>query len=1040
MARSDTFVGRDEQLDELSDHWASARAGRGGFVVVSGEAGIGKTRLVEQLVDAVDGQGQVAWGSCPASDGPPLWPWRTVLGDSAGPAEPAPGSNSGMVDPAGATARRLAELADALRRMAASSPLAVVLDDLHRADPDSVALLRLVAPEARRLPLLVVATLRSSEVHPGSPLREVLADVAPSTVVIDLGGLGLAAVATMAAALTGRTVTPELTRAVLGRTGGNPFFVRELLRLLVAEGLLDAALTGAELPVPPLVRDVVLRRIGQLPAATRIVLDAAAVVGRHADLDVVAAVSDLDAAALARAVETAEAARLLEVVAGGVRFAHDLVRDALVDDLDPGLRRQLHHAAAGALRRIGGPSLSLAAIATHLCAALPAGDPEDAAAAALAAAGESLGLRAPGDAVGHAERGLAALGATGSAMRGVLLLAVGDARTALGDRKGARAAYAGAADAARAQGDIDTLATAALGFAGVMGAPRTDQARVDLLEEAATGLQGRRDPLTARVRARLAHALLFSDQGDRCRRLADEAVALARELADDDALVHTLYVWNLVHVTTPDFETRRRVVDELLALGRASGDDEVEALALHEHAHDMAEAGDFAAFDAEVAAGDALARRAHSATWQWSTLARRAMRAAMQGRFEEAEALGDQAFELGVGSQHGLAAASLGAHLLALRTWQGRLDELLPMIAASAGRFTGLPGVQAAVPFAHAELGQLAEAGDALDRLATDRFLAEAQRGQSWTAALAMLARAAALTGDADVAARLLEHLRAWADRHVISPLADAYYGPMSLYLGMSLATTGDDAAAAAELARAVGQAEAGGARPAAAWARAELADVLDRLGRADDASELRKAARAEMETLGMPRHLARLGTVATTAPNVFRAEGGTWEISFAGRTARLRATKGLADLHRLVRAAGTELHVLELTGGVAAGSRQPVLDEQAKAAYRRRLLDLEAEIDDARAAADLARAERSEAEHDAVVAELAAALGLGGRDRSMADEAERARQAVRARIRYTLDRLGEVHPQLRQHLDHALVTGTFCSYRPEQPTAWVTE
>ena len=138
------------------------------------------------------------------------------------------------------------------------------------------------------------------------------------------------------------------------------------------------------------------------------------------------------------------------------------------------------------------------------------------------------------------------------------------------------------------------------------------------------------------------------------------------------------------------------------------------------------------------------------------------------------------------------------------------------------------------------------------------------------------------------------------------------------------------------------------------------------------------------------------------------------------------------------------ELHVLELAGAsdgrVAGSARQPILDERAKSAYRERLLALEAEVDDARAGADLARVERAEAERDAVVAELAAALGLGGRDRSMADAAERARQAVRARIRYTLDRIGSVHPELRRHLDNALLTGTFCSYRPERPTAWITE
>jgi len=1046
MGRSHAFVGRGEQLAELGEHWRSARAGRGGFVVVSGDAGIGKTSLVEQLVDTIDGDARVAWGTCPGQEGPPLWPWRTVLGDAAFAPRPAP-LDAGLNDPAGGTARRLAETFAELRRIAAESPLVVVLDDLHRADPDSVALLRVVAAEARRLPLLVVATVRATEVPADSPLHELLTDLGPATTVIHLRGLGSPAVAQLTTTLTGCTVTPAFSEAVVRRTGGNPFFVRELLRLLVAEGKLDTALAGGELPVPPLVRDVVLRRVGQLPATTRAVLDAAAVLGRPGDVAVVAAAAGLDVGAATAAIHAAEAARLVEVEHGVVRIAHDLVRDALVDDLDPGALRGLHHAAAGALRRLGGPGAPVTEIAVHLCAALPAGNPQEAAAAALAAARESLAVRAPADAAVHAERGIGALGTTAPALRGELLVALGDARTTTGDRPGARRAYAAAAGVARQHGDADMLATAALGFAGVMGSPRTDVARVELLEEAVAALDGRRDAVRARVQARLAHALLFSDQRERCLRLAEDALALARDTGDHGTVIHALYVWNIVYATSANFEARRAAAEELAALGRSSGDDEVEAWALHLHAHHMAEAGDFDAFDADVAACDVLATRTHSATWRWTTLVHQAMRATMQGRFEDAEALGNEAFEVGVRSQHELASASFGAHLIALRSWQGRLEELLPMILTSAGRFTEVPAIIASLPYAHAELGQLAEASASLQRLVAAPERDDLPRRQSWTVAVAMAARAAALTDDREAAAWARRLLEPYAGRHIIGPLADTYFGPASLYLALCAATSGDLASATVELERAVDQAEAARARPVAAWARAELADVLARAGCPDASrvADLRATARADMEALGMHAHLARLdSSPAVAEPNVFRTEGDSWAVTYAGRTVRLRPTKGLQDLHRLLAAPGEELHVLELAGDAPDGrlavtSRQPVLDDRAKAEYRRRLLALEAEVRDTRAGADLRRAERAEAERDAVLAELAAALGLGGKDRTMTDESERARQAVRARIRYTLDRIGTVHPELRRHLDSAVVTGTFCSYRPEHPTRWVT-
>jgi hypothetical protein len=222
----------------------------------------------------------------------------------------------------------------------------------------------------------------------------------------------------------------------------------------------------------------------------------------------------------------------------------------------------------------------------------------------------------------------------------------------------------------------------------------------------------------------------------------------------------------------------------------------------------------------------------------------------------------------------------------------------------------------------------------------------------------------------------------------------------------------------------------------------------------------LRTEAAADLAELGMPRHLVRLGEAEAAAPtsthaavsepappepNVFRRAPAGWSISYDGRTVEIRHTKGLADIHRLLATPGVELHVLELAqeshGATAPGdaSRQPVLDERAKAEFRERVLALQAEVDDARACADIVRAERAEAELDFVVAELAAGLGFGGRDRTMTDAAERARQAVRARIRYSLGRLGQVHPALGRHLDRALVTGTFCSYRPERPSTWVT-
>jgi tetratricopeptide (TPR) repeat protein len=1059
MARNDAFVGRDEQLRDLHEYWRAARDGRGSFVVVAGEAGIGKTRLVERFVNQITGDGRVAWGTCVGPGAPPLWLWRTVLrdlevdDDAIGPAT-ATGVGD-LVDRADDQARWNARAAADFHRAAVELPIVVVLDDLHRVEADSVGLLRLVASGARRARLLLVATLRRSEVTAGSFLQATLADLAPSTEVIELEGLPVTAIGQLVSELSGRDPTPELARALVERTGGNPFFVRELLRLLVGEGTLTESLASGDLQVPPRVRDVLLRRVAQLPEPARSMLDAAAVAGRDTSLTVIAQVLGRPPDALVAPADEAEAARLVQIGDGRLRFSHDLVRDALLDGIDATERRRLHLEVGHALQVERGGRDATGEIAAHLLDALPAGDPAGAASAALAAGRMSLAHHAPTEAIRYFERALLALDGSHEALRGVLLLGLGEATSTAGDRPGSRAAFLAAADAARATGDVESLGVSALGFAGVMGTPRTDPEQVELLEEALAAVADREDALTARLMSRLAHALLFSDQLTRRLQLADDAVELAREVGDDGALATTLYVWNLVHLTPGNYSQRLERADELLALGRASGSEEAEAWALHFHAHHMAEGADYATFDADVAACEALARRTHSATWQWTAMVHRAMRAAMQGRFDEAERLGDAAFAAGSSSQHELAGAVLVAHLVALRTWQGRLAELLPVISAAAGQMPEVPAVWAAVPYIHAELGQEAEAAEELRRILIDRELADVPGAQSWAVALAMLARAAATTGDVEMGRRVRELLAPLGDRHVVGPFADCYFGPASLYVGLCSVAMGELGDALEELERAVHAARAVGARPVAAWATAEIAGALERVGGdATRVAALRADAASVYADLGMPRHLERLGDddhldglgrpASTTPPNVFRRDADGWFITYDGRAVTLRPTKGLADLHRLVSSPGTELHVLELAVDaegepVGAGARQPILDERAKADYRRRVLELEAEVDDAQRCADLARAERAEDELDRVVSELAAGLGFGGRDRSMTDEAERARQAVRARIRYTLDRLEDVHPELHRHLDRSVRTGTFCSYQPERETSWTT-
>jgi predicted ATPase len=205
-------------------------------------------------------------------------------------------------------------------------------------------------------------------------------------------------------------------------------------------------------------------------------------------------------------------------------------------------------------------------------------------------------------------------------------------------------------------------------------------------------------------------------------------------------------------------------------------------------------------------------------------------------------------------------------------------------------------------------------------------------------------------------------------------------------------------------------------------------------------------ATRAELGALvagvGGPAGAADAGAAdalaAADRAGVFRQVGDFWEIGFAGETTTVRATKGLADIGRLLAAPGREVHCLELIGAtVAEGDTGEVLDPAARRAYEERVRELQLVLDEAEAAADRGRAERARAELDALVDQLVAGLGLGGRARRAGGAAERARSAVTQRIRSTMKRIDTVHPRLGRHLHSAVRTGTFCEYRPEEPVDW---
>ncbi|MFE1834012.1 BTAD domain-containing putative transcriptional regulator [Streptomyces sviceus] len=354
------FVGRDGELRVIERAAREARRA-GGVVQITGEPGVGKTQLLGRAVQWLRSQGwQVVVGRCPEFDGaPPAWAWVEALRELArrvAPGDPeavAPlvGEGAGGPDaPTDAVAGRFslhhAVAAWMAQAVTEAGPLAVVLDDLHRADTETLALLEhLTAVDGP--PVLVLTAHRSTET--GARLTGTLAQLAArSPHRIALGGLADEEVRALATAVCGAPVDRHTLTALTERTGGNPFYVRESARLLASEGSLVALSE-----VPQGVRDVLRRRLAQLSAHAFEVLRLAAVVGREADVEVLVHAAGAAEDDILDGLEAGVVAGLLvEPGPGRVRFAHALVRDTLYTDLTRLRRGRTHAKVAEALRAL----------------------------------------------------------------------------------------------------------------------------------------------------------------------------------------------------------------------------------------------------------------------------------------------------------------------------------------------------------------------------------------------------------------------------------------------------------------------------------------------------------------------------------------------------------------------------------------------------------------------------------------------------------------------------------------------------------------
>ncbi len=382
------FVGRSATLERLALALDDACGGSGRIALLAGEPGIGKTRTTEEFARHVrEREVAVYTGWCDESGiAPPYWPWVRIL-RAVIDAAPADTLRTDLGSGVAVLARILPELRERwpdlpasadlgpelrfelldavstfLQRTATRRPIVLIVDDLHRADEPSLALLTFLAHEVSDAPMLILATYRDVEVSRDHPLSTALGELSRQDICerLHLEGLPPNEVGELIHRLAGAEPRPELVEQVLARTDGNPFFIMELVRLIEAhEGAGWVSETSALSPeVPPRVREVVASRLRQLSPSCNEVLGVASVAGRDFALPVIQGASGLDADTLDHAIEEARRAGIVGTSpAGGPRFTHVVYQEAIYDDLPDGLRGRIHGRVAAVLEETCPPAI-----------------------------------------------------------------------------------------------------------------------------------------------------------------------------------------------------------------------------------------------------------------------------------------------------------------------------------------------------------------------------------------------------------------------------------------------------------------------------------------------------------------------------------------------------------------------------------------------------------------------------------------------------------------------------------------------------------
>lgn len=874
------MVGRDEDVLSALASWEDASAGLTRVVLVTGQAGLGKSRFIAHLANHAHAAGaMVLAGACDSDLDVPYQPFamafdevRSVdddlalaITDGAGPLGPLFPSRRQQTGGSGPSARF--DLFDAvvklLERLTQDQPVVVVLEDLHWATPPTVQLLRHVVRYAAGARVLVLASYRAEEIGPGHPLNELLAEIRPGTAVsrVDLRPLATNDVANLLRARVDNSLGDRVTAfaaRVCDEGAGNPFFICELLHHLSTTGELERLVQGdpsGRFAIPDSVRDIVGQRIGRLGTRSAELLQVAAIIGQTFDVEVLAAAVDADVEEVLDLLEAAERIALVsESSAGRFGFAHAIVRTTLLEASSATRARLLHRRIAEAIDRLlpeehdelarhwfgagvddkGNEHLELAARRDLEALAYESaadryralinyhGGPDDLAPAARA----WLGL--------------------GLAQRGMGLVVY-------------RAAIDEAGRLARRQRDPDLLADTAIAsiWPGTMFpvAGATDTGMVELCEDA-LDLIADDDQRRVRILSTLASHLTFESDRSRRSAILEEAHALARADGRPD-LVGSVLVAEYLSLWDPTTSDRRaRIAVDVARAARATGDADLTFFGGFFEAIGLAERCDVASARSVLEHLTAAADATHNFYFRFLVERFLLSLDILVGRGDAQAAVDALAAEYG--DTHADTAGTWSIQTGGIAIQAGRLGALAPALAAMTekssvgGNWTGAYGLA------------LALAGDREAAMVVLDQLDPPPLDYFWLVTTQCTAELVVELGRADLAPSLQASLDPFRDQLGISASGSLCLGLVRTSLGQLANLTGDHALAIDLLEEAVSVADRIGAPYEATKARRAL--VSARLGSGASAGEVAgivERARSTAAAFGFEDELARLDRLA---------------------------------------------------------------------------------------------------------------------------------------------------------------------------------